>query len=124
MIRATILAPIIQDMAWWFTGRDTNYLMTYMRWFSTEPFTDQSFLSHTPEQTELDKLAQKLTNIKAQEAMTRTLVRYITDNALVIPVYDPPSATMQQPYVHSTQYEQAILEKESRTLPENNLKWE
>ena len=98
-----------QDMAWWFTGRDTNYLMTYMRWFSIEPFTDQSFLGHTPEQIELDTLAQKLTNIKAQEAMTRTLVRYITDNALVIPVYDPPSATMQQPYVHSTQYEQGFV---------------
>ncbi len=98
-----------QDLHLWITGRDTNYLMTYMRWFSTEPFTDLSYLGHTPEQAEMDKQAQKLTDIKEQAAITRKLVRYITDNALVIPVYDPVAATMQQPWVHSTQYEQGFV---------------
>lgn len=98
-----------QDLEWWITGRDTNYLMSYMRWFSTEPFTDQSFLAHTPEQTEMDKQAQKLTDIKEQEIMTGKLMRLITDNAMVIPVFDAPVATMQQPWVHSTQYEQGFV---------------
>jgi peptide/nickel transport system substrate-binding protein len=97
------------DLSFFFTGRDTNYLMTYMRWFSTTPFTDLSFLGHTPEQEAMDKEAQKLTNLKDQQAATRKLVRNITDNALVIPVYDPPVASMEQPWVHSTQYEQGFV---------------
>lgn len=97
------------DLAFWITGRDTNYLMTYMRWFSTQPFTDQSYLGHYPGQAELDKQAQKLTKIKDQEAMVKKLMRNITDNALVIPVYDPPAAVMQQPWLHTTRYEQGFV---------------
>jgi peptide/nickel transport system substrate-binding protein len=98
-----------QDLSWFFTGRDTNYLMSYMRWFSTTPFTNLSFLGRTPEQAEMDKEAQKLTDIKDQAAMTKKLMRYLMDNALVIPVYDFAVATMQQPWVHSTQYEQGFV---------------
>ncbi|MGD0661148.1 MAG: ABC transporter substrate-binding protein [Syntrophorhabdales bacterium] len=97
------------DLHWFITGRDTNYLQSYMRWFSTQPFTVLSFLGHTPEQAEMDNQAQKLTNIKDQAAVTKKLMRYITDNALVIPVYDPPAAAMEQPWVHSTQYEQGFV---------------
>jgi peptide/nickel transport system substrate-binding protein len=97
------------DLHWFITGRDTNYLQTYMRWFSTQPFTVLSFLGHSPEQTEMDNQAQKLTSVKEQAAITRKLVRYITDNALVIPVYDPPAAVMEQPWVHSTQFEQGFV---------------
>jgi peptide/nickel transport system substrate-binding protein len=104
------------DMAFWITGRDTNYLMTYMRWFSTEPFTDLSFLAHTPEQAAMDKEAQSLTDIKKQAAITGKLMRYITDNAMVIPVYDPPAAVMQQPWVHSTQYEQGFVRWQSEEV--------
>ena len=97
------------DLAWWITGRDTNYLQTYMRWFSFEPFTPTAFLGHTPESKAADKEAQKLTKPKDQEAVTKKLVRYITDNALVIPVFDPPGMVIQQPWVHSTQYEQGFV---------------
>jgi peptide/nickel transport system substrate-binding protein len=96
------------DLSFWMTGRDVNYLMTYMRWFSTQPFTDLSFLGHYPEQAALDKQAQKATNIKQQQEWTKKLMRNITDNALVIPVYDPPAAVMQQPWLHSTRYEQGF----------------
>jgi ABC-type transport system substrate-binding protein len=97
------------DLALWITGRDTNYLMTYMRWFSTDPFTDLSYLGHTPEQAAADKAAQKLTKIPDMQAATRKLVRNITDNALVIPLYDPPAAVMEQPWLHSTRYEQGFV---------------
>ena len=36
-------------------------------------------------------------------------MRYLTDNALVIPVYDPPGMVIQQPYVHSTQFKQGFV---------------
>jgi peptide/nickel transport system substrate-binding protein len=97
------------DLHLWITGRDTNYLQTYMRWFSTEPFTDLSYIGHTPEQAEMDKQAQKLTDVKEQAAITRKLMRNITDNALIIPLFDPPAAAMMQPWVHSTEYEQGFV---------------
>jgi peptide/nickel transport system substrate-binding protein len=94
-----------QDMNWWLAGgMDSNYLQTYMRWFSTTPFTDCSFLGHTPEQTALDVEAQLLTDPKDQEVITTKIMRYLTDNALIIPVYGTPAYVIQQPYVHSTQY--------------------
>jgi ABC-type transport system substrate-binding protein len=98
-----------QDLHLWITGRDTNYLMTYMRWFSTQPFTDLSYLGHTPEQEAMDKEAQSLTDIKKQAAITGKLMRNLTDNALIIPLFDPPAAAMQQPWVHSTEYEQGFV---------------
>jgi len=97
------------DLSWWISGRDTNYLQAYMRWFSSQPFTILSYLGHTPEQIELDKEIQKVTKIKDQQDATRKATRYITDNALVIPVYDVSAAAMQQPYVHSTRYEQGFV---------------
>lgn len=104
------------DLSLWITGRDTNYLMTYMRWFSTTPFTDLSYLGHTPEQEAMDKQAQKLTKPKDQEAATKKLVRYITDNALVIAIYDPPAAAMQQPWVHSPRYVQGFVRWQSEEV--------
>jgi peptide/nickel transport system substrate-binding protein len=97
------------DLSLWITGRDTNYLQTYMRWFSTQPFTPLTFLGRTPDQEVMDKQAQKLTNAKDQEAITKKLMRNITDNALVIPIFDPPAAAMQQPWVHSPRYEEGFV---------------
>ena len=104
------------DLSLWITGRDTNYLQTYMRWFSTQPFTDLSYLGHTPEQEKLDSYAQSLTDIKEQEKVTQDCVRLITDNALVIPIFDPPAAVMQQPWVHSTRYEQGFVRWQSEEV--------
>jgi len=36
-------------------------------------------------------------------------MRNITDNALIIPLFDPPAAAMMQPWVHSTEYEQGFV---------------
>lgn len=97
------------DLAWWICGgRDPNYLLTYMRWFSTQPFTNLSYLKHLPGQAELDTKAQELTDLKKQAAITKEVTHIITDNAMVIPVLDVPGAAMQQPWVHSTQYEQGF----------------
>jgi peptide/nickel transport system substrate-binding protein len=97
------------DLSWWMTGRDTNYLQTYSRWFSKEPFTPLQYLGHTPEQAEMETQAQKLTSIKDQQAATKKLMRYMMDNAMIIPVYDQSMAVMQHPWVHSTRYEQGFV---------------
>jgi peptide/nickel transport system substrate-binding protein len=105
-----------KDLSFWITGKDNNYLQSYMRWFSIEPFTDLSYLGHTPEQIELDKKAQSVISLKDQERMCKEVMRYITDNALVIPVYDAPAATMLQPWVHSTQYETGFTRWETHEV--------
>ena len=98
-----------EDLHWWITGRDTNYLQTYFRWFSTEPFTDLSYLGHTPEQTEMDKQAQAAVDPEEQAEWCKKVMHYLMDNALVIPVYDPPGMVVQQTYVHSTQFKQGFV---------------
>jgi peptide/nickel transport system substrate-binding protein len=97
-----------RDLAILWTFMETNYLMTYMRSFGTEPFTDYAFLGHTPEQAEMDRQAQKVTGITEQQAVTRKLMRYITDNALVIPIYDVPGGFMVQPWMHDTYKDQGV----------------
>jgi hypothetical protein len=81
-----------------------------MRWFSTSPFTVLSFLAHSPEQAKLDAEAQKLTKPKDQAAITKKLMRLTTDNAMIVPVFDVPGSVMQQPWVHSTQFEQGFAQ--------------
>jgi peptide/nickel transport system substrate-binding protein len=97
------------DLSWMWSGRDTNYLVTYMRWFSTDPFANLIYLGHTPEQKALDEEAKKLTDIKAQQEITKKIVKYMTDEARIIPVYDVPAASIAAPYVHTTQYSQGFV---------------
>ena len=97
------------DMIWAMAGgMDSNYLQTYMRWFSTTPFSDVSYMGHTPEQAAMDAEVQLIVDPKDQAEYTTKLMRYLTDNALIIPVYGVPVYTMQQPYVHSSQYTQGF----------------
>lgn len=98
-----------EDLHWWISGRDTNYLQSYLRWFGIEPFTDLSYLGHTDEQAAIDERATRLVDYGEQEEIAGEAMRYLMDNALVIPVYDSPAMTIQQPYVHSTQYEQGFV---------------
>ena len=94
-----------QDMLFYFAGgMDTNELQTYIRWFSYDPFTWISFLGRTPQQIEMDKQAMAAVEIKDQIDWCGKVMRYLTDNALIMPIYGSVAYVIQQPYVHSTQY--------------------
>jgi hypothetical protein len=94
-----------QDFLYYFAGGcDTNYLQTYIRWFSTEPFTYVSFLGRTDEQHTMDVEVMGITNLDAQPDTTKTCMHYINDNTLIIPVYGSLGYVIQQKWVHSTQY--------------------
>jgi len=94
-----------QDMLFYFAGgMDTNELQTYIRWFSYDPFTWISFLGRTPQQIEMDKQAMAAVEIKDQIDWSKKVMRYLTDNALIMPIYGSVAYVIQQPYVHSTQY--------------------
>ena len=99
-----------QDLHWWFAGgMDTNYLQTYIRWFSIEPFTDLAYLGHTDEQAEMDVQAMAAITIEEQIEWCGILMDYLADNCLIIPVYGATAYVIQQPYVHSTQYTQGFV---------------
>jgi len=94
-----------QDLLWYFAGGcDTNYLQTYVRWFSTQPFTYVSYLGRTDTQAAMDNTAMGVTTLAEQEVQCKKAMHYIIDNALVIPVYGFPGYVIQQKWVHSTQY--------------------
>jgi ABC-type transport system substrate-binding protein len=94
-----------QDLLWYFAGGcDTNYLQTYVRWFSTQPFTYVSYLGRTAEQAAMDNEAMGVTTLAEQATEVTKAMHYIVDNALCIPVYGFPGYVIQQKWVHSTQY--------------------
>lgn len=108
----TIFAPPgpDQDLHWWLAGgMDTNYLQTYIRWFSIEPFTDLAYLGHTPEQAEMDVQAMAVITIEEQIEWCETVMDYMADNCLIIPVYGSTAYSILKPYVHSTQYTQGFV---------------
>lgn len=72
-------------------------------WRPGRPYLDGIEVRYIPDTVTASSMLQ------VGEAITGTLMRLITDTSVVIPVYDPPAATMQKPYVHSTQYEQGFV---------------
>jgi peptide/nickel transport system substrate-binding protein len=99
---ASLRGPTVSsgDLAWIGSGMDNTYLASYMRYFSTTPIGDNSYLGHTQEQKTLDKMALKITDAPGQQAVTQKLINYLADNALIIPVYWVPGVIMCAPYVH------------------------
>ncbi len=91
------------------SGKDVTNLVTYMRWFSTDPFTNLSYLGHTAEQQALDVQAQSAETAAEQKAITEKIIRYMTDNAFIIPLYDTPAAIMVQKYVRNDRFSQGFI---------------
>jgi ABC-type transport system substrate-binding protein len=99
-----------QDFCFYFAGgNDTNYLQTYIRWFSYDPFTWISYLGRTDASIALDKQAMAAVDIADQVEWARKLMEYMSDNCLIIPIYGSVAYTIQQTYVHSTQYTQGFV---------------
>jgi len=98
-----------QDLCWYFAGGcDTNYLQTYVRWFSTQPFNWVSFMGRTPKQAAMDKQAMSVTTIPEQIEWTGKLMDYIIGNTLDIPVYATPAHNIEHSYVHSHRYDAGL----------------
>lgn len=93
-----------KDLAFLFSGEDTNYLMTYMRWFSSDPFTNLAGLGRPQEQKDLDAQASQLTDEAQKQQMTGTIMKWFNEQQRVIPVYGVPAVAVVQPWVHSTEY--------------------
>jgi peptide/nickel transport system substrate-binding protein len=99
-----------QDFLFYFAGgMDSNYLQTYIRWFSYDPFTWISYLGRTDATTAMEKQAMAALGIPEQVEWIGKLMDNMTDNCLIIPIYGSVAYVIQQPYVHSTQYTQGFV---------------
>ncbi|MBA7630729.1 hypothetical protein ES703_38253 [subsurface metagenome] len=99
-------------LSFMWSGMDITNMMTYQRWFSTDPFTDLVYLGHTEEQAKLDQEALLIPDRAGQVAGTERLYKYMNDGAYLVPVYQQPMATITAPYVHwdgPTQWEQGFV---------------
>lgn len=102
------------DLSVMYSFMDTNYLVAYMRWFSTDPTSNLSYLGHTPEQEALDEEAKMAYSADDQKAAAEKVVRYLTDNVLVIPVVWYPLSSIAAPGVHISN----VTQQGGRWLPE------
>jgi peptide/nickel transport system substrate-binding protein len=97
------------DLSWTFYGKDITYLLTYMRWFSSDPFTFLSYMGRPDEQKAFDNQAKVIPDAAGQKTMTEKLMKWMTDNARVVPVYEVPSVIMTAKYVHTTELTQGFV---------------
>lgn len=91
------------------SGMDITHLLTYMRWFSTDPFSDLVYLGHTEEQRIIDNEAKSYPEADKQKEATMKAFMYLNDGAYLNPVFQVPSASMAQPWVHSQQFQQGFV---------------
>ena len=98
----TVWGAAQPGLSWMWSGMDITNLMTYQRWFSTDPFTDLVYLGHTPEQAALDAESLLYPDRDSQIGITERLFAYLDDGAYLIPVYRPPQASVKAPYVHTS----------------------
>jgi ABC-type transport system substrate-binding protein len=95
-------APV-SDLLMMYSGTDINWLVSYMRWFSTKPIINVSYLGHTDEQRAMDEQALGIQDPAGQKAITEKLVKYLTDNAIVIPIFWFGMRQVVASYVHGPQ---------------------
>jgi peptide/nickel transport system substrate-binding protein len=91
------------------SGMDVTNLLTYQRWFSTDPFTDLVYLGHTEDQKALDDAAKAAPEPASQKAAAEKVYKYLNDTARLIPMYQVPSAAVAAPWVHSQQFQQGFV---------------
>ena len=105
----TVWGTAKPGLSFMWSGMDTTHLMTYMRWFSTDPFTNLVYLGRTDEQRKLDEAAKAIPDAEGQKTATMGLFKYLNDGAYLSPVLQRPSASIAQPYVHSQQFQQGFV---------------
>jgi peptide/nickel transport system substrate-binding protein len=90
------------DMILFLTGMDPNYLISFHRNFGPDPMSNFASLKRPPELISLSQKSLTLTSDKEQMEATKPLVRMVSDEALVVPLYLVPAAYVIQPWVHTT----------------------
>jgi ABC-type transport system substrate-binding protein len=89
------------DMLLFLCGLDENFLATLETWFGHSPLTNIVSFKRPPDFIEGCKEASHYTKKRDQKKATEKLVRMISDEALIIPLWKEPVGIMHQNYVHT-----------------------
>jgi ABC-type transport system substrate-binding protein len=82
------------------TSTVPNFLISFQRYFGHDPLSPYASRVLPPELKNMSEESVTLDKEPDQKAMTTKIVRYMTDQALTIPVYAAPNAYMTHPGVH------------------------
>ena len=97
------------DMILFLTGMDPNYLISFHRNLGPDPMSNFASLKRPPDLVSLSQKSLTLVNEKEQMEITKPLVRMISDEALVVPLYLVPAAYVIQPWVHTTYLKEQLV---------------
>ena len=103
-----------EDLCFASSGTDANFLVTTTRWFSPEATVLPNFVK-PPALVKMWREAIMKVSIMEQEAATKEMVKYIHDEALIIPLYRLPSSGILQPWVHSEYLKQGMSQWDMST---------
>jgi ABC-type transport system substrate-binding protein len=98
-----------EGLSFMWSGMDITNLLTYQRWFSTDPGTNLSYLGHTAAQEAIDKECVIYPDAANQKRMCELANKYLNDGAYLIPCYLGPTSTIAQKWVHSQQWDQGFV---------------
>jgi ABC-type transport system substrate-binding protein len=90
------------DLTMYGWGVDPNTLISVHRHWAPEAMSPLASFVTPPEFIALCEDSLTKTTVADQIAITGKLLKYLEDEALVIPTTYTPSAVMSQPYVHTT----------------------
>jgi peptide/nickel transport system substrate-binding protein len=96
------VSPEPDSLIWGLSGMDNTHLLTYLRWFSSDPFANARYLGRSEEQKPIDDRAKAAPTVDEQRASAMEAFKWMNDNARITPVYLTPAYTVGAPYVHST----------------------
>ncbi len=93
-----------EDMALFLCGTDYNYLATFQSWFGHAPRTNLASFKRPAKLLAMSKRSITYTSRRAQIRITKQMVRYIADDALMIPLYFQPGSILIQKWVHTNRF--------------------
>lgn len=99
-----------EDLLLGFSTNQSNYLVSGSNWWGPNPRTKLVSVKCTPQLASLFNNALKVRTEAEQKAATEKIVKEITDEVMVIPVYHYPASIIIKPYVHTT-YPKTSLSK-------------
>jgi peptide/nickel transport system substrate-binding protein len=102
-----------QDLAFWLTGLDFNYLATFFRQFGPDPFANLASFERPKELIDMCRQAYHTYDEATQKEFAKKLARLMADECLVVPIYFQPSAYMIQPYVHTTYLKEMMVARKT-----------
>ena len=97
-----------EDLIITFTGNNMNQLMSFQRWWGHDPANNIVSFNRPEKLLELSKESLTKQTLEEQKAITEEMVYIIAEEALVVPLYNEPSAFVHNGKVHTTFFQKGL----------------